>query len=795
MHKLYSYGQYPLAFLNSLIITYALGIYTAEHFNLPYKYLFLLLIVNFLLTLYLAMQKSLYTFLTTLILFFTLGLLRSNTALLIEANNISYYDNQTISLEGIVCEAPTFRKDSQGIYHATYIVEAKKILHNNENKASLVSGKIYLYKKYQNQNDFSSANSVNVNDTIVVSGKLRLINGYHNPATINSELMAKEQGIYAFISANKSDIKIIASYNSFSLKRLASNIREYILQFLLKIIPEEDGYLIFAMIFGGYNNINAEILESFTITGIVHILSVSGSHISLLTGFILNTGKALRFSRRLNLIILVLFIFFYAILCGATPPVIRASIMGLLSATTLCLNKNYEACHLLSITALIMLLISPLLLFNISFQLSFTSTMGLVFIMPYLKEKFSFLPRFIADNISLTLSAQLATIPLIAWYFNSLSLSSIWANLFAIPCLETVIITGLVGSLSSFVVPFISQYIFIFSVLILNFATELTMLFAKLPFANIYLPTIPFFMIIIYYGFLFTLIQKLKIYKYLLILWWFILSFICIYQYFMPNQLQVHFIDVGQGDSAIIITPHKKAVMIDTGGVVNSDFDIGSRVDIPYLKHYGITKLDYLILSHADADHAKGARAILDKIPVNHLIISNEKLDNYAKVLNLNAGDTILTKAIVATANSEFILDEVHFKFLHANLKENLTSSNEASNVLKLSYHHFSALFTGDLPTSGEEILLQNLPPEILHSTILKVAHHGSKTSSSEEFLQAVNPQFAVISVGKYNNFNHPNEEVLTRLENINAQIFRTDEQGAIVFSTDGNKISIHTFK
>ena len=99
------------------------------------------------------------------------------------------------------------------------------------------------------------------------------------------------------------------------------------------------------------------------------------------------------------------------------------------------------------------------------------------------------------------------------------------------------------------------------------------------------------------------------------------------------------------------------------------------------------------------------------------------------------------------------------------------------------------------MPTSGEEILLQNLPPEILHSTILKVAHHGSKTSSSEEFLQAVNPQFAVISVGKYNNFNHPNEEVLTRLENINAQIFRTDEQGAIVFSTDGNKISIHTFK
>ena len=257
-----------------------------------------------------------------------------------------------------------------------------------------------------------------------------------------------------------------------------------------------------------------------------------------------------------------------------------------------------------------------------------------------------------------------------------------------------------------------------------------------------------------------------------------------------PSPLQIHFIDVGQGDACLIITPHQHSILIDTGGSINSDFDIGSYVDLPYLRHYGINKLDYLILSHADADHSGGASSILQKIPINHLIIADEDKDLYAKILKLPLNNPLLAKAIVAKENTAFNLEDIHFQFLQNDEKENLKSSNDSSNVLKLTYHNFSVLFTGDLPQTQEKYLLN----KNIASTILKVAHHGSKTSSSQEFLEHVRPQLAIISVGKYNSFGHPSKEVLDRLNNLPTKILRTDEKGAIIIYTDGYNFSFKTF-
>ena len=148
-----------------------------------------------------------------------------------------------------------------------------------------------------------------------------------------------------------------------------------------------------------------------------------------------------------------------------------------------------------------------------------------------------------------------------------------------------------------------------------------------------------------------------------------------------PSPLQIHFIDVGQGDACLIITPHQHSILIDTGGSINSDFDIGSYVDLPYLRHYGINKLDYLILSHADADHSGGASSILQKIPINHLIIADEDKDLYAKILKLPLNNPLLARAIVAKENTAFNLEDIHFQFLQNDEKENLKSSNDSSII------------------------------------------------------------------------------------------------------------------
>lgn len=787
------YGQYPLLFLNILIFCYCLGVYGAEKYTLPHKCLFLLLIVNFCVAIYFTLKKHPLTYLPIIFIFLLLGYLLGSIKISLPVDNISLLENKSLTVEGSICEEPTIRQDNEGMYHLSYIVDTHKIIWQNQTKK--VSGKIYIYKK---QSELTSV--AKIGDTISTFGTIRKIHGYNNPGQINRELRAKQQSIYGFISAGKADIKIIHSTTDFNLKQFSVDLRHKILNFLLSVMPADDAYMIFAMLFGGYNNIPAELLEAFSLIGIIHILSVSGSHISLIAGFLLNLGRLLHLPRVLNLLLLIIIISFYAFLCGCTSPVIRATIMGILSVVAMTLQKSHEANHLLSITALILLLVNPLLLFDISFQLSVASTAGLVYFMSSLKKLFYFLPRFLADNIALTISAQLMTLPLIAWYFNSLSLSSLIANLLAVPLLELVIILSLLGCVILFF-PFIAKILFISSSFLLSLANIFSLYIANLPFASIYLPTFSVFFIIIYYFILFIIFNRklaklcLKlIYKYRIVT--IILLFICLISsiYFVSksDDLQVHFIDVGQGDCTLIITPHHQAVMIDTGGIPNSDFDIGTRVDLPYLRHYGINKLDYLILSHADIDHAKSAYTIMQKLPVNHFIIANQPLNEYTKTLKLPPNSQLLNQAVIARTDMKFIVDGVQFQFLRANENPALNSGNAASNVLKLSYRNFSTLFTGDLPQKQEQELIQNRSD--LHCTILKIAHHGSKTSSSMEFLQAVKPQFAIISVGKYNNYNHPSIEVIERLNKLHIPIYRTDIDGAIIFSTDGYKMKTSTF-
>lgn len=796
MNKLkLSYGQHPLIFLNSLIICYALGICLAEKFFtsiffLPSKYLFLLLCVNFSLAIYATMRKAKYTFIFVLSLFLLIGLLRGNLAFSLAPDNIAHYENQSATIQGKIVSAPKIRQDAKQIYHLSYVVDVQTIKVKQERKS--VSGKIYLYAQQKDLNNLAK-----INDTISTSGKIRLIRGYHNTGLIDRELLAREQGIYSSLSTGKAPLKILAHDNSFSILKFSTAIQQKVLQALQEVMPENNANTIYAMLFGGYNDIDEELLEAFSITGIIHILSVSGSHISLLIGFILNLTQLLRLSRRLSLCSLIAVIVFYAILCGGVPPVIRASVMGLLTAVALHLQRETTASNLLSITALVMLCIDPLLLFHISFQLSFASTAGLVYLMPALRQKFKFLPKFIADNLALTLSAQLMALPIIAWYFNSLSLSSLLANLLIIPPLEFVIILGLLGTMIALCMPFctvLAQIIFVQASLIFTFASKLTFALAKMPFANVYLPTIPFCLVVIYYLCMFLCLKQfalLKQYaKYIAPILCIIFA-ICFYLNQKPSDLQIHFIDVGQGDAMLIITPKQHAILLDTGGTLNSDFDIGKRVTLPYLRHYGITRLDYLILSHSDADHAGGAKAILAKIPVAHLIIADEDLNNYAKVLQIPLQDKILQNALIAKADMQFNLDGIDFRFLNSPNAQG-KSANEASNIVKLTYHNFSALFTGDLTQAGEQQLLQ--AHANLQSTILKVAHHGSKTSSSQKFLTAVKPQFAIISAGKYNSFGHPHEEVVERLNALPTKILRTDLNGAIIFTTDGYSMQVQTF-
>ena len=244
-------------------------------------------------------------------------------------------------------------------------------------------------------------------------------------------------------------------------------------------------------------------------------------------------------------------------------------------------------------------------------------------------------------------------------------------------------------------------------------------------------------------------------------------------------------IDVGQGDSTLIVTPKNKKILIDGGG--NENYDIGANVLIPYLLNKKIKQIDYLMISHFDTDHVGGTFKVLEKLKVKQVIISQQKEDssNFQKFLEIAKKRNI--KIIVVKAGDIIQIEKnIYIEVLWPTEKLEISTNplNNNSIVAKLIYENTSILFTGDIEAKAEKELVKKYDKN-LKSDILKVAHHGSQTSSTQDFIDKVNPKIALIGVGYKNKFDHPNKEILERLQKINCKIYRIDTMGEIDCSID----------
>ncbi len=515
-------------------------------------------------------------------------------------------------------------------------------------------------------------------------------------------------------------------------------------------------------------------------------------------------------SRWIKISIGFLVIFVYLILSGFVFPVVRSAIMVFLVFFAYSSDKyTKNSRRSLTIVGIFLLLYSPLAIFHISFQLSFLATVGLIYCAPYIKNYLATkMKRYISMSLATTISALIFTQPIIAWYFNQLSISALLSNLVVIPFIEIIIIFGLLAGIIGLIVPLLAKIVFLFDSLMLGMAYELNKIIANLPASKIYFPTMNFAWSILYYLILIVIIQKRKFKK--LILNWcrehikiiqiacavivLIIAFNIIVSNFTKSpEMQVHFIDVHQGDSALVITPNGHAMMFDTGGVRKNQYDIGARVDIPYLYHYGITELDYIFLTHSHEDHAAGAGSIVKKIAVNQIITATEPKSDYAASMIMSEQAAELKNLRPAVEGEIFNIDGVEVEVIFVPKFISDITSNEVSNVYKVTFGDASFLFTGDLIKENEAVILRE--NKNIKSTVLKVAHHGSKTSSSEAFVKAVQPLYAVFCVGADNTFGHPRPEVVELMESVGAKIYRTDINGAIVFTTDGNKLKVTTEK
>ena len=764
-------------FLNVLLASLAAGVLFVENFNRSPKFLIMtcaaLTIAGIILT---WRRKNLTARIIFPIIFFTIGGLRFLAVDTLPPDDVSKFAGDNVQISGIVREEPQIKILPNDLKQVRFVVDAEAIKIRGATE-KICGGLILTYYPRAGE----ELPTARIGDRISAGGNLKLLTNYNNPGQIDNVTRMKATGISARLSAGKQGISIEQVDGGLWTKflRLVAAIREHYRESMAQVMSREDAAAIFAMLFGGYAGLNPELVEDFVTTGIVHILSVSGSHMSMLAMATAWLCKLLNCPRRLTFAIGFFVIGTYAILSGLLPQVLRSATMGILVFLAKTLDKDAEGARLLTITALAMLINQPLLLFDVSFQLSFSATAGLMAIS---NEQLAMSNERNITHCALriahcTIAAQLASLPIIIWYFNQISLSSVLANIFVMPLLEIVIVGGLLGGIFSAVVPFVGKIFFTGEALIFGAGAELNRVFANLPLSSVQVPTLGILAGVFYYA---ALIFRRPIILLMII-------FLLVPNFLRAGDVEVSFVDVGQGDCAVVITPHKRCLIFDTGGVRDKVFDVGGRVVVPYLKHENIREVDKIFLTHVHEDHAGGAGTVIKKLPVGEIITAGESKSEYAAVFGI--AEEYLPPLKQGHAGENYNVDGVEVEVLFA---PRVGTGNEISNVYRVRYGGVSFLITGDLITEVEaQILREGID---VSSTVLKVAHHGSKTSSSEEFLRAVKPKCAVICVGYGNNFGHPRAEVLERLENLPTKIYRTDRDGLIKFKTDGKNLRVETF-
>lgn len=623
--------------------------------------------------------------------------------------------------------------------------------------------------------------SIKYGDSLYIEGEFKQPEEARNYKGYNYKQYLKTKKIIGTVELEK--VKILKSSNG----SFIHNIQKYIRDTINGTLTDEEGNLLLAILLGDKDKLSEDIQESFKTSNLSHMLAVSGAHVSYI---ILGLTYVLQNSiigKKNGKIVCIIFLLAFMAITNFTPSVTRACIMAILTLFSSIIYRKSDVYTNISVVALITLIFNPYSLLDLGFQLSYGGTIGIIIFIKRIQEKKSNskVINYIKQMALVSIYANIIIIPIMMYHFNTVSFTFIISNIMASPILGIIVITGFLFIIASITVKPLTRLIAIFIKPILSILIKISQICSKLPFSNILVVTPYMFNVISYYAIILYCIKskknnKCKIIICLLI----VLILINFIIYIFPQKLRIFFIDVGQGDSTLIITPDKKTVLIDGGG--SDSFDVGEKVLLPYLLDRRILKIDYVLISHFDTDHCGGILTIMEKVKVKNIIISEqaEHSENYERFKKLMIHKKI--RLIEVKKGDKIKIGRYsEFKILFPTsrlLSENPLNNN--SIVAQFNYNNFKMLFTGDIEKLAEQQILKAEKAEI-RADILKVAHHGSKTSSIPEFIKAVKPKIALIGVGKNNTFGHPNQQTIKNLENIKCRIYRTDLQGEIIIKID----------
>jgi len=554
-----------------------------------------------------------------------------------------------------------------------------------------------------------------------------------------------------------------------------------------------------ALIIGAQDQVEEETTRAYQKLGITHLFAISGLHIAIVALIFYQGILRLGVRREFASIFLMVILPVYAILAGGTPSVWRAvTVVELLMISRL--KGRMAADDALAISFMLYVMIEPWSIYQIGFQLSYLATASLIYSGPFI-NRFS---SWVVQSFLITFVCQLLVYPLLLYHFFEMSLSSFIVNIFFVPLFSFVILPiNILLLISSYLSEWIAHLFFQLYEPLRKLLTILIDILQGIPYQmwNPGKPTIA--LIVFAYVSVFTafylLDVKAKLSKVLTALM--LPAMILHLSSKLSNDFIISFISVGQGDCIVIELPHKEEVyLIDTGGVLrfneeewkrsSNEYEIGRDVVVPFLKGKGITKIDKLILTHADSDHVEGAEEILQEIRVKEINVTPNSYNEEAMNDLLDEARHQHIPIIEQIANEHWQIGDMTFTYLWP--IEKSYEGNNDSLVLHVTKGDFEALFTGDLEEAGEKAILSEYPT-LANVDVLKAGHHGSKTSSTEAFIERLRPALTIFSAGKNNRYGHPHEEVVKRFNDLGLPTLTTAEVGTIELRIGQDSLEVQT--
>ncbi|MBC2694185.1 MAG: DNA internalization-related competence protein ComEC/Rec2 [Desulfobacteraceae bacterium] len=836
------YFRPVIPILVSLILGLACGSWLPGH----KVYAYFVIFVSTILILYFILQRK-TTLILPVILFFAFGYLSIQPWVVpkFPSNHIvNFLDLRKWRIVGLIDENPIIYKDR------LKLILQIRTLGEDKDKNFPVTGKIRVTVR-------GNFLSLSIGDKVSFTGKIRSIRNFNNPGGFDYKKYMAFKEIWGTSYVRGKDLIVIKRNSGRGINRIIADARSKISDLIDNSVEGDESAVLKALIIGDRNSISKNLRESFNRAGAGHILAISGLHIGIVATvaffffkWILSYFKYFLWNVltiKVAAILSLFPVFIYGLLSGMSPSTQRAVIMVTVFFMTFLFEREHDPINTLAIAAMIILLVHPPSLFSISFQLSFIAVLAIIYGLSRMRIKSSRrkqgvfqLPKKVYLFLLTSLFAILGTLPLLMLYFNQVSFIGFLVNLFVVPLIGFIVVPlGLFSVLLYPVSVYGATWCINANSELLAKALDIVVWFSNLPFASIKTVTPTYFEICCYYvlgwavlnlvgikhentgekdkflGGTHQLYNKVEMKeqsaasgrkKVLAVL--IVVSIACaadtcywFYNRFWHDDLRITVIDVGQGSSALVEMPEGFNLLIDGGGFSdNSVFDIGERVIAPLLWRKKIKTIDLLILSHPNSDHLNGLLYIAENFNVKRVWANCDTADTigYRKFMGI-----IKEKAIHLPEFKEIsrthIINDAQLKLLYPagdyidNNKRTWSNLNNNSLVIKIKFGSKSFLFPGDIMTKAEKELVA-ISGDDLKSNVLIAPHHGSKTSSSEFFIDSVKPETVIFSSGLRNRYKFPHPSVLKRYKERGCRILRTDSHGAVTISTDGRSLEVLPF-